>query len=210
MVGPQAAILEDKQRIDGAVTIKFEQRGNLAEFLAQVEIFVFQKPDGGEIAAVDGLVNACLGNTIEAHGRASGDRRIALLDKTAQAVFVIRLVTRKRDGHQEVALVVANKVEHQCVFLAIIQAQTSSELLNKDDCGVGASKHDDLIERGDVDAFVHDIDRENVLELAGFKSADRGIADLIGILTANCSRSISESVEFARQFFGLGVSIAEN
>ena len=30
VVGPQAAILEDKQRIDGAVTIKFEQRGNLA------------------------------------------------------------------------------------------------------------------------------------------------------------------------------------
>ena len=112
VVGPQAAILEDKQRIDGAVTIKFEQRGNLAEFLAQVEIFVFQKPDGGEIAAVDGLVNACLGNTIEAHGRTSGDRRIALLDKTAQAVFVICLVTRKRDGHQEVALIVANKIEN--------------------------------------------------------------------------------------------------
>ena len=165
--------------------------------MAQVEIFVFQKPDGGEIAAIDGLVNARLGNTIEVHGRASGDRRIALLDETTQAIFVVRLVTRKRDGHQEVALVIANKVEHQCVFLTIIQAQTSSELLNKDDCGVGASKHDDLIERGDVDAFVHDIDREDVLEFAGFKLADRDIADLIGILTANRSCSISESVEFA-------------
>ena len=132
------------------------------------------------------------------------------MDESTQAIFVVRFVTRKRDGHQEVALVVANKVEHQCVFLTIIQTQTSSELLNKDDCGVGASKHDDLIERGDVDAFVHDIDRENILELAGFKSADNGIADFIGILTANRSRSISESVEFARQFFGLGVSIAES
>ena len=119
------------------------------------------------------------------------------MDESTQAVFVVGLVTRQSDGYQEVALVVTDKVEYQCVFLTIIQAQTSSELLNKDDCGVGASKHDDLIERGDVDAFVHDIDRENVLELAGFKLADRGIADLIGILTANRSRSISESVEFA-------------
>lgn len=107
-------------------------------------------------------------------------------------------------------LVVANKVEYQCVFLTVVQAQASSELLNKDDCGVGASKHDDLIERGDVDAFVHDVDRENVLELAGFKLADRGVADLIGILAANRRRSISESIEFTRQFFGLGVSIAED
>ena len=114
--------------------------------MAQVEIFVFQKPDGGEIAAVDGLVNACFGNTIEVHGRASGDRRIALLDETTQAIFVVRLVTRKRDGHQEVALVVANKVENQRVFLAVIQAQAATELLNKDNCRVGAAEHDDLVE----------------------------------------------------------------
>ena len=80
MVGTQAAVLEDKQRIDRAVMIKFEQRRNLAEFLAQIEILVFQKPDGGKIAAVDSLVNTRLGDTIEAHGRASRDRRIALLD----------------------------------------------------------------------------------------------------------------------------------
>ena len=119
------------------------------------------------------------------------------MDETTQAIFVVRLVARKRDGYQEVALVIANKVEYQCVFLAAVQAQATAELLNKDDCGVGASKHDDLIERGDVDAFVHDINRENVLELAGFKSADCDIADLIGILTANRSCSISESVELA-------------
>ena len=67
VVGPQTAVLEDKQRIDGAITIKFEQRWNLAEFLTQVEIFVLQKSDGGKVAAVDGLIDASFGNTIEAY-----------------------------------------------------------------------------------------------------------------------------------------------
>lgn len=67
-------------------------------------------------------------------------------------------------GHEVALLVVADEVEHEHGLLARRLAQAAAQLLHEDDGRLRGPEHDDLVHRGDVDALVEDVDREDVLK----------------------------------------------
>ena len=154
--------------------------------------------------------DALLGHLVERDGRAPRDHRAALLHHAAQPVLVVSAIARKRDGNQVVLLVVTDEVEHQRIRLAGKLPQAAPELLHEHNGGLGLSQHDDLVQRRDIDALVHDIDRENVLQLAALQPLDSRIANHLGSVAVHGLRRVSALAKRLRQPARLVFAAAEH
>ena len=175
-----------------------------------MRIFVAYQLRVAETPLFKRFEDALLGYLVERDGRTARDRRAALLHHAAQPILVVGAIARKRDGDQVVLLVVADEVEHQRIRLAREFPQAAPELLHEHDGGFGLSQHDDLVQRRDIDALVHDIDRENVLQLAALKPLDGRIANRLGSVAVHGLRRVSALAKRLRQAARLVFAAAEH
>ena len=76
------------------------------------------------------------------------------------------------------------------MVLSRAETQPPAELLNKDNRRLGLAEHDDLVHGGDVNAFVEDVDGEDVVEIAGLQLSDALLAyrDRVLACQRNCAQ----------------------
>ena len=160
------ALVDNDVGVDGFVPVKVQQRWDAPQDLLELLVFAADEPDASKLPVVQSVEDLGFGHLVKAHRGAAGDHRAPLLHNAAQRVLVVGAVTRKRDGNQVVLLVVSDEVQHQRVFLALAFSQATAQLLDENDRRVRAAQHDDLVQGGNVHAFVEDVHREDVLEFA--------------------------------------------
>lgn len=76
----------------------------------------------------------------------------------------------------EIAMSVANEVEHRQAVLVAAPSQTAAELLKKDERALGRPEKEDRVDLRHVDAFIEDVDREEAVDLAVAQAPERAIA----------------------------------
>ena len=79
-------------------------------------------------------------------------------------------------GDQIVVCVVADEVYDNDALFMIVKPQSSSQLLGKDYAGLGVAEHDYLVERRNIDAFVKQINGEDVVQVSVFQVMDSFLA----------------------------------
>ena len=100
--------------------------------------------------------------------------------KVASCHVTVAGVAVQRHGDQIVVRVVADEVDDGDALLALAFTQTSSQLLREHDAGLRAAQHDDLVQRRNINAFVEQVDGEDVVEFSCFQPLYRPFTFLCG------------------------------
>ena len=131
---------------------------------AQVTIGTAKRSNRVEISLVDASQHALARDLIKLNDRGSHDGVAAIGDKSAKLLALKRAIPVQSHGDVVVRLVVAHEVDDRHELLLFVNAQAASELLHKDDRRLRGAGKDDLVDRGDIDALVKDVDRKQELE----------------------------------------------
>ena len=131
---------------------------------------------------------------------------------------MVGAIARERHRNHVVVVVVADEVKHHDEVLVGGLAQTAPQLLHEDDRALRLAQQHDLIDFGDVDAFVEDVDGEDVvkgrlvLKALGVRrqSADGPLALLLAVGARKRQSAKAFGVEFLRKLLGLLVRAAED
>ena len=160
----RAELLKKLDRIDRAVPVEVEKPRNSPEL--SLELLVARADELGiaHIRTVDSLIDATANNLIEVHARSPRKLPQVHGQRAAHVVLVVRAVIGERHRNQKIGLIVSDEVENNDELLAGRLAEAAAELLNEDDRTLRRTKHDDLIDFGNVHAFGENVHREDVVE----------------------------------------------
>ena len=92
-------------------------------------------------------------------------------------------------------MIVADEIKYKRVLFVVEFTQPSTELLCKYDCRVCSTKHDYLIQRGDVDTLIENINGKQIFELTCFQLCNRSVPVFFGSCSRDSSRAIANLVQ---------------
>ena len=147
--------------------IEVHQSRDASEFELQLLITLFEQLHIVEVGSIDGFINPLTSDFIKVNCRTTRNDLGATIHILADGVFVIRPVARQSDRDQEVLRVVANEIYYYYELFIRVFTKPTAKLLNKDNRRLRRPKHDNLVDGRNIDAFVEDIYREDVVESIG-------------------------------------------
>ena len=135
-------------------------------------------------------------------------------DHTAHVILVVSAIARERHRNEKVVVVLADKVQDDYIFLGVVFAQTAADLLHEDDRTLRGPQQDDLVDFGNVDAFVENVDREDVIKsfVSSLQSeASAGFfSSTLRVVTAQVNGTKTARIEFLREKASLFVGTAKD
>ena len=194
-------IIDDDPRVEGASFQEVAERRGPAETGAHQVVLALEHGELGEIDSVDVAQDPLLRYLLKSDGGGAGE--VAAYHEPAEAVLVMAAIAGQRHRDHEVVLIVPDEIQNDERLVRIVgPAESAAQLLHEDYGRLRRPEHQDLIDLGDVDAFVEHVADEDVVEdiaVIGAEASDGILPPPDGILPGEGDCPIAAGVHLLRQ-----------